>query len=131
MALCSAIRVLGVLAFLCASLSPLWSQSAPDERVEALYSEARSAAAANDFPVATAKYQEIIKLAPRLGPAYNNLGALYFKQGRYREAVDVLQRGLKVDPSMSSASALLGISLFQMAEYREPVPIWKPRSRQI
>ncbi len=120
----SAIRILGVLT-VGLIFHPLWSQSAPpasDDRVEALYAEARSAAAANDFSAAAAKYQEILKLAPRLGPAYNNLGALYFKQGRYREAADVLQHGLKVDPSMSSASALLGISFFQMGEYRQARP---------
>ena len=122
MVLYSAIRVIGVLA-ICLNLYPLAPQSsASEERIEALYSEARSAAAANDFSTATAKYQEILKLAPRLGPAYNNLGALYFKQGRYREAADVLQRGLKIDPKMSSASALLGISQFQMGEYQEARP---------
>jgi tetratricopeptide (TPR) repeat protein len=121
MVLYPALRVLGALA-LCAVSYALPFQSASEDRIETLYNEARSAAAANDFSTATAKYQEILKLAPRLGPAYNNLGALYFKQGRYREAADVLRRGLKVDPSMSSASALLGISLFQMGEYAEARP---------
>jgi tetratricopeptide (TPR) repeat protein len=58
-----------------------------------------------------------VQLAPRLGPAYNNLGALYFRQREFRKAVDILERGLKVDPSMSSASALLGISLYEASDY--------------
>jgi tetratricopeptide (TPR) repeat protein len=92
------------------------------DSVDSLYAEAKAAQAAGDLATATAKYREILKLDPSLGPAYNNLGMLYFKQGRYQDAVNVLERGLKVDPSMSSASALLGISLYQMREYAKARP---------
>lgn len=92
------------------------------DSVESLYAEAKSAESAGDLSTASAKYEEILKLAPRLGPAYNNLGMLYFKQGRYQQAVGVLERGLKVDPGMSSASALLGISFYQMGEYAKARP---------
>src|SRR5206468_4540052 len=50
---------------------------------------------------------------------YNNLGALYLRQGEYRKAADILQKGLKLNPDMPSASALLGTSLFQLGEYAE------------
>ena len=104
-------------------VSGAWSQSAAvEDRVDTLHAEAASAEAAGDLSTAASKYREILRIAPNLAPAYNNLGALYFKQRRYREAVDVLQRGLKIDPSMRSASALLGMSLFQMHEYREARP---------
>src|SRR5579875_1395165 len=112
MALYSAAR----LAFLWAVMGGLlWAQSS--DRIDSLHSEAQAAEAAGDLSTAISKYQEIIKLSPQLGPAYNNLGALYFKEGQFRQAADVLQRGLKVDPHMTSTSALLGISLFQIAEY--------------
>lgn len=111
-----------LVLFVLGGLSVLWSQSGTTtstDRVESLHAEAQAAEASGDLASAIAKYQEILKLAPRLGPAYNNLGALYFKQGDFREAAEMLQRGLKVDPRMTSASALLGISLFQMAEYQK------------
>src|SRR4051812_11873047 len=59
----------------------------------------------------------MLQAAPRLGPAYNNLGALYFRQGRYSQAIPILRSGLRVDPGMSSASALLGISLFLTGDF--------------
>ncbi len=90
--------------------------------VETLYNQAKSAEAAGDLSAAAAKYEQILKLDPRLGPAYNNLGALYVKQRRYRDAADVLERGLKVDSKMTSASALLGLSLFQMGEFQKARP---------
>jgi tetratricopeptide (TPR) repeat protein len=58
-----------------------------------------------------------LKIAPRLGAAYNNLGALYFAQGDYPNAVAILEKGLRVDPKMSSAVALLGVALFKTGDY--------------
>src|SRR4051794_22331700 len=93
-----------------------WAQAAVsgEDRLEALYSEAKAAETAGDLDGAVAKYQQMLKLDPHVGPAYNNIGALYFKQARYSDAAAILERGLKVDPKMTSASALLGLSLFQM-----------------
>ncbi|MBV8808482.1 MAG: tetratricopeptide repeat protein [Acidobacteriaceae bacterium] len=90
--------------------------------VETLHDQARSAEAAGDLATAAAKYEQILKLDPHLGPAYNNLGAIYVKQGRFRDAAAVLERGLKIDPKMTSASALLGLALFQTGEYQKARP---------
>lgn len=92
------------------------------DSIDSLYQQAKAAQAAGDLATAAAKYREILKLDPTLGPAYNNLGMLYFKQGRYQDAVTVLERGLKVDPGMGSASALLGIAFYQMREYAKARP---------
>jgi len=92
-------------------------QVASAQDVEQLYGEAKAAQARNDLPAAISKYEEIIKLAPKVGPAYNNLGALYFRQHEFRKAADVLERGLKVDPSMTSSMALLGISLYEASDF--------------
>jgi tetratricopeptide (TPR) repeat protein len=86
-------------------------------RVEQLYNEASAAEAAGDLDQAAVKYNAIIQASPRLARAYNNLGAIYFKQGRFADAAETLQKGLKLDPSMLSASALLGLSLYQMGDY--------------
>lgn len=110
-----------VFAFLAlfALLGPLRAQS---DRIDVLHSEASSAEARGDLPTAIEKYREILKLDPSIGPAYNNLGALYFKQGQFHDAAEILRKGLKIDPGMSSASALLGLSLFQMGEYAKARP---------
>jgi tetratricopeptide (TPR) repeat protein len=96
----------------------LYGQSGEDDpRVEQLYNQAKSAQAQGDIAASIAKYEEILKIAPKLGVAYNNLGALYFRQRDYGKAAEVLERGIKVSPSMTSANALLGISLFEMGQY--------------
>jgi tetratricopeptide (TPR) repeat protein len=93
-----------------------------DARVQELYSQAKAAQAQGDLATAVAKYEQIVRIAPRLGPAYNNLGALYFRQRDYRKAATVLEQGLKISPGMPSASALLGISLFEVGEYDKARP---------
>jgi tetratricopeptide (TPR) repeat protein len=120
---CFALR-LTVLACAVTGCGLLWSQTggSTDAQVDSLHAEAKTAEDAGDVATAAAKYREILKIEPELGPAYNNLGALYFKQGRFRDAANVLERGLKVDPHMTSASALLGMSLFQMGDYARAKP---------
>lgn len=92
---------------------------ANDERVQQLYAEASAAESRGDLEGAVARYQSIVELAPHLGAAYNNLGALYVKQRQYAKAVVILKKGLEVDPSMTSAFALLGISLYEMQQYAD------------
>jgi tetratricopeptide (TPR) repeat protein len=93
-----------------------------DPRVQELYGKARAAQAQGDIAGAVGDYEQILKIAPRLGPAYNNLGALYFRQHNYKKAASILEDGLKISPAMSSASALLGISLYEMGEYARARP---------
>lgn len=96
------------------------SESPPsDPRVEKLYGEAKAAQAAGDREIAAAKYESILKIAPHLGAAYNNLGLLYFQQRQFEKATAILEKGLKVDPKMPSAQALLGLSLYEMGKYAD------------
>jgi tetratricopeptide (TPR) repeat protein len=111
--------ILAALLFL-GNLPGLPAQSGDDNpRVEPLYNQARAAQAQGDIPTAIRKYEEILQIAPRLGPAYNNLGTLYFRRRDYVKAAQILEAGLKVEPSMTSATALLGISLFETGRYTE------------
>jgi predicted Zn-dependent protease len=85
-------------------------------QVQELYSQAKSAQQRNDIATAIQKYQEMIKLAPHLAAAYNNLGMLFFNEHDYIHTVEVLRRGLQLNPEMPSASAMLGMSYFQLGD---------------
>jgi tetratricopeptide (TPR) repeat protein len=107
------------------SLFPLLaahSQSEPDAndpRVTQLYAAAKAAEQMGDIAATIAKYESILAIAPHLGAAYNNLGALYLRQHEYSRAIAILKRGLAVDRSMYSATVLLGISYYEAGEYTE------------
>ncbi len=79
-------------------------------QVQQLYAEAHDAQAHGDAQTAIARYTEILRLAPRLAPAYNNLGMLYYNTGDYSHAAETLRKGLAIDPRMTTAQTLLGLS---------------------
>ena len=112
-------RTILILAVLLAGLQG-FAQTEP--RVEELRAGITAAQARGDLAGAVRGYEEMIRIAPRLGAAYNNLGSLYVRQGNYEKAAEVLERGLKVDPKMTSASALLGVSLYKLGRYTEARP---------
>lgn len=91
--------------------------------VQQLYAQAGAAQQQGDRTTAIKKYRAMIKLAPHLAAAYNNLGLLYFKSRDYTHAAEVLESGLKLNPNMQSASALLGMSYFQLGVYDKAEPL--------
>jgi tetratricopeptide (TPR) repeat protein len=102
---------------------PAQTESADkDARVQALYSEAKAAQSQGDIAGAIAKYEEMLRLDRGLAAAYNNLGALYFRQRDYQKAAATLEQGLKVNANMPTATALLGISLYETADYVKARP---------
>ena len=84
--------------------------------VQALYEHARAAQAANTPEVAIADYRRILKLAPSLAQAYNNLGRLLYNLERYEEAIAILKRGLAIAPGMHGAEVMLGASYLELGQ---------------
>src|SRR5256885_11864638 len=85
--LCCCAFALGTLAFAALLSVPVSAQDrargeATDEKVQDLYSRARTAQAAGNLAEAAAQYEEILKISPRLAAAYNNLGSIYVQQDR-------------------------------------------------
>jgi len=116
---CPVALVVGLLLSAVPGASAQTPANTNDARIQELYAQAKSREAAGDTAGAIEAYRAILKVAPRLGSAYNNLGVLYFKLADYASAAEVLRQGLKVDPKMQTASALLGISLSEMGKYAE------------
>ncbi len=92
------------------------NQGTVSPEVQALYEHARAAQAANTPEVAVADYRRILKLAPGLAQAYNNLGRLLYNLERYEEAVPVLKQGLATAPGMHGAEVMLGASYQKLGQ---------------
>lgn len=90
--------------------------------VQELYAQAAAARKRGDQATAIEKYKAMIKLAPHLAAAYNNLGMIYFDAHDYNSAIKVLSRGLQLNPNMPGANAMLGMSFFQLGENDKAVP---------
>jgi tetratricopeptide (TPR) repeat protein len=101
-------------------------QSGDDEvtpEVQQLYAQAKAAQQRNDSAGAIEKYKAMIKLAPHLAAAYNNLGMLYFNEQDYSDAADTLAHGLRLHAGMPTASAMLGMSYYQLGMYDKAEPL--------
>lgn len=101
------------------------AQSGDDEvtpEVQQLYAQAKAAQQRNDNALAIEKYKAMIKLAPHLAAAYNNLGMLYFNEHDYPNAVETLEHGLKLHQSMPTAAAMLGMSYYQIGQNEKAEP---------
>ncbi|MGB7546325.1 MAG: tetratricopeptide repeat protein, partial [Terracidiphilus sp.] len=106
-------------------LSAVRASQAGDEvtpAVEQLFAQAKAANQRGDAATAIEKYRAMIKLAPHLAAAYNNLGMLYFNEHDYSRAAEVLKRGLDLNPNMPTAAAMLGMSYFQLGEDEKAEP---------
>lgn len=117
-----ALTLFGVL-FGASRAAALQSGDEVTPEVQQLYAEAKAAQQHGDIATAIGKYKSMIKLAPHLAAAYNNLGMLYFNEHDYAHAADVLKHGLEIDANMPSASAMLGMSYFQLGENEKAEPL--------
>lgn len=118
-----------MLAYPAAQLRAAQDDDEVTPEVQKLYAQAKAAQQGNDSATAIAKYQAIIKLAPHLAAAYNNLGMLYFDGHDYSHAADVLKHGLELHPDMPTASAMLGMSYYQLGMNEKAEPLLRAALR--
>ena len=97
--------------------------------VQQLYAQAKAAQQRGDDAAAIEKYRAILKAAPHLAAAYNNLGMLYFNEHDFAHAAEVLKRGLELHADMPTASAMLGMSYFQVGAYDKAEPLLRKALR--
>jgi tetratricopeptide (TPR) repeat protein len=115
------LRIIGtcITIFLWIPFAATHAQSQDNEvtpEVQQLYAQAQAAQQRQDIPAAIEKYRQMIRLAPHLAAAYNNLGRLYFNQHDYGHAAQTLAQGLRLNPDMPTASAMLGLSYLETGQ---------------
>jgi predicted Zn-dependent protease len=115
--------VIIAFACFCAVLSAQQENDEVTPEVQRLYAQANAASQKGDDTAAIKEYREIIKLAPHLAAAYNNLGVLYFNQHDFGNAAAILKRGLELNPDMPTATAMLGMSYVQLGSEEKAEPL--------
>ena len=98
------------------------SAGAQQEELVKLYTEARSAEAASDYPAATQRYERILVLRPDMAEAHANLGNLYYVQGRMDRAEASFKRALRLKPDLAAPHLLLGVLYFNAGDFDQAVP---------
>jgi tetratricopeptide (TPR) repeat protein len=111
-----------LLAFVCVLGVAAAQSSASQASIAELHDQAAESERRGDLAGAARRYEEILRLDPTIAAAYNNLGAIYFKEREFDKAAVILEKGLRVDARMASATALLGMSLYESGKYAEARP---------
>jgi tetratricopeptide (TPR) repeat protein len=87
--------------------------------IDSLMQQAKNAEESGQVDSAIEKYDEIAHLNPNLPLVQNALGRLYFRKGRYPEAISALERALQLDGQLTSARGLIGLAYYQLGNYSE------------
>jgi Flp pilus assembly protein TadD len=72
---------------------------------------------------AEAAFKEAVRLAPESEVGHNNLGRLYFVQGRYEEAVESFERAAELRPSGAGIYRNLGDSYARLGRYEKAAEV--------
>ena len=64
-------------------------------------------------------YQKTLAVAPRYPPAYNNLGIVYARQGRFDEAVQISKMAIRLTPNNVSFYRNLALAYHQQGKKSE------------
>jgi serine/threonine-protein kinase len=74
-----------------------------------------------NLPAAEAAYRQAINLRPQYWAGYNWLGAFYFNQARYADAVQMFERVVKLAPQNFQGYYNLGAALAIQGKYAESI----------
>lgn len=114
------LRNLAGLFLFCGSLA--LAQSDSDAALQRYASAAQSALASGHYEDAESDYRKMLQIRPDLAEIHVTLGAIYFQQRNYDQAVTELRTALKLKPSLTKAAPLLSMSLSELGRYSEAIP---------
>lgn len=76
-----------------------------------------------DYAGAIPYFEEAVKKEPDFAEAHINLGALYGKLGRYKEAIEALKQAIRLQPDSTEAHCYLGLAYCMFGYYKEAIEI--------
>jgi tetratricopeptide (TPR) repeat protein len=74
-------------------------------------------------------WTDCVKKSPNKARPHNNLGEVYFNQGRRLEATDHFQEALRIDPNYAEAHYNVGTVFFHQGKYQEAINQYKEALR--
>ena len=97
-------------------------QSASAANPKAAFDQAARALAAHDYAAAERGFREVLKLDPRSGAAYTNLGVVYMRTNRLDSAISALQEAKKLAPNLVGIDLNLGLAYYNKDAFAQAMP---------
>ncbi|GAC1664358.1 MAG: hypothetical protein NVS9B4_19750 [Candidatus Acidiferrum sp.] len=98
------------------------AQSPEADPVQRYASEGQAALAAGRYAEAEKAFEKLRELEPGTAEIHANLGAIYFQEKKFDQAVPALRRAIKLNPRLTKSRTLLAISLSELGQYTEAAP---------
>jgi tetratricopeptide (TPR) repeat protein len=102
--------------------SSLLAQQPDTSLIQRYSEEAQRALGEQRYADAEKAYEKLRELEPGTAEVHANLGALYFQEKKFTQAVASLRQALKLKPNLAKADTLLAISLSELGQYTEALP---------
>lgn len=113
-----------VLLYILLFLSAPSSEGA--DALETTFSGAAAALSRGDFAAAEQGFQTVLKARPDHIGALGNLGVIYARSGRTREAIDAYRRALKIAPGDTALLVNLGLAYLKQNDQAAAKRIFAP-----
>lgn len=111
---------------LLAAIFATWSftstaQASSQDAIGQFSEQGQRALAEGRYSDAEKAFEKLRELEPDVAEVHANLGAIYFQERKFRQAIPVLRRALQLKPSLSKTQTLLAMSLSETGQYEEAV----------
>lgn len=111
-----------LIFFFCLSASVV-GQTQPSPALLQRYSEeGEKALAEHRYADAEKAYEKLRELLPNTAEVHARLGLIFYQQGKFAQAVPVLQQALKLKPTLPNLDVLLAMSQSELGHYQEALP---------
>jgi tetratricopeptide (TPR) repeat protein len=92
---------------------------APPADAEALYVEAAQALEDNEADKAARKLRKALRAHPEYVEAHNNLGFVYWQQGRLQDAIRHFKTAVSLDPAWNTSLVNLALAFYALGNFDE------------
>jgi tetratricopeptide (TPR) repeat protein len=103
----------------CGFALPALAQTSSQDAIGQFSDQGQRALAEGRYSDAEKAFEQLRELEPDVAEVHANLGAIYFQERKFQQAVGALQEALKLKPGLSKTKTLLAISLSETGRYEE------------
>jgi tetratricopeptide (TPR) repeat protein len=111
-----------LLLSLCITVYHAFAQTTGNGEAERYYNQGRAALSAGNFEEARRDYEALSKLSPGIAEVHATLGAIYFQQKNFSQALEALFQAQHLKPDLPKLSGLIAMSLTELGRYNEALP---------
>jgi tetratricopeptide (TPR) repeat protein len=117
----SRVVVLAAIFAACGFGSTAVAQISNSDAIAQVSDQAQRALAEGRYSEAESAFEKLRELEPDVAEVHANLGAIYFQERKFQQAVPTLRQALKLKPDLTKTQTLLALSLSEMGRYEEAV----------